>query len=198
MSWLLSCDLAEAARMLTVRKHKINTRTSNSSGSNRAGAFRVSTTQNCWNGRIRLDPERNCAWRVARRHAELSKAAGFERPDWRTDEKLDSYVLEDRLRRVECLGNGSVMASQAALMVCGVPRRSFAVVLVAASRGLLGLRGEQNRMGSQRAGTDRHHHKKHNNFCEALHHWIIGCAKRAPGSDSARILPARASSARNR
>jgi hypothetical protein len=29
ISWLLSCDLAEAARMLIVRKHGINTRTSN-------------------------------------------------------------------------------------------------------------------------------------------------------------------------
>jgi len=149
MSRLVSCDLADAARMPTVRKHRINTRTSNSSGSNRASAFRVRATQNCWNGRIRLDPERSCAWRVARRDAELSEAASFERPDWRINEKLDSYVLEDRLRRVECLGNGSVMASQAALIVCGVPRRSSAAVLVAASRGLLGLRGEQKHLGSQ-------------------------------------------------
>jgi hypothetical protein len=69
----------------------------------------VRATQSFWNGRIRLDTERSCARRVARRDGELSEAAGFERPDWRIDEKLDSYVMEDRLRRVGCLWNSSVM-----------------------------------------------------------------------------------------
>ena len=68
------------------------------------------------------------------------------------------------------------MAGYAALIAWGVRGRRFVAVLVAASRAFLGLGGEQKRMGSQRAGTDRHHHKKHNNFCEALHHWIIRCA----------------------
>jgi hypothetical protein len=140
MSWLVSCDLAETGRMPTVRKHRINTRTSHPSESNRAGAFRVRATQSFWNGRIRLDPERSCARWVTGRNGELSQAASFQRLDWRIDEKLDSYVMEDRLRRVGCLWNGSVMAGQAALITLGVWRWSAMIVPVAASRSFLGLR----------------------------------------------------------
>ena len=163
--------------MLTVKRHRINTRTSNSSGSNREQLSQGSAAQSFLNGRIRLDPERSCARRVAGRNGELSEAAGFERAYWRIDERLDLCVMKDRFRRVGCLGNGGVMAGQAALIVCGVRGRRFAAVLVATSGGFLCLRVERERPGSQRVGTDRPHHEKRHKFCEALHHWITRCLK---------------------
>jgi hypothetical protein len=50
-------------------------------------------------------------------------------------------------------------------------------VLVAASRAFLGLRVYQKRLRPQKARAHGRYHKKHNEFCEALHHWIVRCLK---------------------
>ena len=75
---------------------------------------------------------------------------------------------------MERLGNGNVMADQAALIAAEWRRGSFAAVLVATTGMLIErLRAEQKRPVSQSAAAHDRHEQKNSSFCEASHHYWI-------------------------